>query len=286
MPIYGHWIKVEKDNLVLSCRTFASCIRSIFLVEINSNTDSKIAISFSGLPRRSVRNYLRFKIFTLGLRHVDVFIHSWMDPEDRSYYSHNPARGNEKSPIFQKAIIRLLYRPRLFKVQGIESWDLGNNLLNDKSVERHHPHGAKYIYGMESFKAHLLSSNISMWKSIEESFLLVENYSNEKNEPYDFVIRMRFDVLPTIKLKEILSDLRRNEVLIPETGHPKGMLNDWFAIGTYQNMKLYSNLFNEILDVFKLVVKEHESWCNEYGLSTHLSKSKVKVKTKDLRMRF
>ena len=246
----------------------------------------RIAIIFSGLPRRSIQNINRFNRFLNDTDNVDVFIHSWSDPKNRSYNSPNPLRLSEKSLPLQDVLIDWLYKPIARKKDKPESWELEGLRITDLALEKFHDYWGGYARGREYFKDHILSNNISMWRSIFLGYRIFDDYKQSNNLEYQYVLRMRFDVLPELNLPEILKLAEIDKVLIPETGHPIGMANDWFAVGTPKLMEIYTNMFAEFPEIFELVQKKYGAWCNEYGLSEHLARQKILVKTSNLKMSF
>lgn len=79
------------------------------------------------------------------------------------------------------------------------------------------------------------------------AFSLMENYSKSNNIKYDIVIFLRADQLFETPLP--ILTITDNTIYIPMDNDHCG-LNDQFAIGNFQSMKFYCNLFNEIQNIF------------------------------------
>jgi len=168
-----------------------------------------------------------------------------------------------------------------------ESWDLGSDVeISDASMKEFYPWGLNYDGDYENFKHHLLSNNISMWKSIKTASEIAFEYSAENNILFDFIIRMRFDVIPSISIDKLVMQIPNNGILVPDTNQPKDMVNDWFAAGRPREMKIYMNLFDSIREIFLDTQSNHGVWCNELGLALHLEQSQIKIRKIDMGMLF
>ena len=246
-----------------------------------------IAILISGLPRRQLQNLWYFRRFIRSQNDIFIFSHYWHDKQDRNLNSPNSKRFHEKAPQFIDQVVKFGFKSIIQKSEIPESWDLGpNSSISDASVEAFYPWGEGYLGGIENFKCHLLSNNISMWNSIKKSFDILDRYAADKKINFDYVVRMRYDVIPSISIDDILMQISDESILVPDTQHPENMTNDWFAIGNVKAMSVYMNFFDNFPEIFLETQIEFGVWCNELGLSKYLRKNRIDVKTADLKMLF
>lgn len=111
-----------------------------------------------------------------------------------------------------------------------------------------------------------------MYQSIKESDLL------RRDQNYDLVIRTRPDVMleQKIDLSNIADQLKSNtkRIIVPNNHwHGSPAINDWVAISTPENMKIYSSVVDYINTYCKNNVKFHP----ETLLAHHLKKNDLEV---------
>lgn len=214
-------------------------------------------------------------------------MHGWINDKDRSYNSHYQHRALEKSYHWQKQIIQILYKPtgKLFENQ--ESYDFNEFDISEKSISNLFPKASsEYIFGRDKWKKHLISSNFSMWDSINRTYILFTEFSINNKINYDLILRMRYDVLPHLSLQQLISNYKNNTVLVPTNNMPPNMICDWFALGEPDIMINYFNVFNTLPDLMLRTQIKHGQWCNELGLYEHLLKNKINVDETEMRMAF
>lgn len=228
----------------------------------------KVAVMFSGLPRGYRGTLLRSR----WLWDVDIFMHGWLQNGFFINQIH-PNRQREKFGIFDKYELRTLFKPKLYKFENPQSWSIENQKMTAESISKHFEWAIDQ--NSEKFLSHMLSNNISMWTSIFESWNLLESYSKMNSVNYDYVIRARYDIFPQVDLDMLLEKIESDSIIVPDTNHPKDMVNDWFAIGTFERMKIYCSLISKFPEILQAVQDQHGSWCNELGLSFHLQQSGV-----------
>ena len=142
-----------------------------------------------------------------------------------------------------------------------------NLVLSDQQLFKLFPWVNSLDVDLDEFKLYLLNNNLSMWYSLSESFRLMNDYSKLKNIKYDFVIRSRFDVFARrIPANFEFENDNQNYVIIQDMKLPKGMINDWFALGDFEGMKNYCSVFDNFADTYGEVLKKYQYWCNEFGL--------------------
>ena len=169
------------------------------------------------------------------------------------------------------------------------SWACEIPTLNSDMLRKVYPHSVVNGELQSFFGEHLLSNNISMWKSIYDSYKLFNNYQNRPEQrKYDYVIRARTDVFPEVNLRELINLIDQNNVIVvPETfSHPRNEINDWFAMGTNVSMAKYSELFNSVDEIILECLYKYNYWTNEAGLKLHLDRNGLEVVKIPLKMKF
>ena len=237
----------------------------------------KVAVLFSGLPR-GFRGTIKRNPW---LRRADVFMHGWHETGSNSNEIH-PSREKEVFKFTDRAQLQILYRPKSILFERPESWSIEGEGIIPNSIPKHYQWAINK--DPETFLNQMLSNNISMWVSISRSWKLFEDFQQHASKEYDVVIRARYDIFPRIDLGWIEKTFYQDAVVIPDTNHPENMLNDWFAMGSLENMKAYCSLGNNFEEIFRSVQNNRSSWCNEYGLFEHLKDLKISVK--ELAMKF
>ena len=107
--------------------------------------------------------------------------------------------------------------------------------------------------------------------ALYECFKLIREY-------YDCIIRYRIDGYPTEKID--LKTLSLNDFVYTPRNMRQGVsdiyprINDQFAIGNFDNMKIYFDNYNNIE---KYVKKDPKNGQFETCLSCHLSENNVKI---------
>jgi len=78
---------------------------------------------------------------------------------------------------------------------------------------------------------------------IEESFKLLKNYETKKNMKFDIICRTRSDVIYINNIDVDSFDI--NKITIPHFHSYEG-INDRFAIGNRENMKVYMEMYSNL----------------------------------------
>lgn len=244
----------------------------------------KAALCLSGQPRVVEVGYQ--KLYNTVLKHndVDVFIHTWFDPENLSTQSVIP--GREAHALSPNAINRLveLYQPKKIVVDKPKVWNRHFE-YPQKTFERAHTWVFEVRGGVEEAKKYLDNTSHCMWYSIMMSNLLKEQYATETNTHYDYVIRNRIDYGPHLELN--LQDPPENGVVYYQhLEQPDGMIADWFAMGSNNAMNVYAGVFNSLGPLVKQSNEREGYWCNEMLLKHHLINNDIKAEPIDLQVHY
>lgn len=189
----------------------------------------KIAMTISGQPRQYAAGFLECKKWFLDKYDIDVYLHSWVDKEFYKYDFFDEGKLQNTYTATENTYKELLelYKPK--------------NYLFEKAIT----FDATDIKGSNNQR---LNSQLGMWMSLKRAWDLVE----ESGIKYDYVIRTRYDlqftnyVIESCPLISNITQLDPNQVNLFDyhnDNHRKLNVNDLFAIGGYDVMKIYHNLF-------------------------------------------
>lgn len=242
----------------------------------------KIAICLSGHLRtyqHTIGNFLKLRDFLKQLGEVDVFISTWDILNSNSSWSRSLNTTSENNNNINEKEIIELYKPTKINIQNFNSLKhlfLTKNFTSFKPSEelKDSRRGDKdLLYSIPQFYKIFDCNSL---KSLEE---------NEKGFTYDFVIRQRFDHFFSNFID--LNSLDKDIVYIGiehqyNLQDPKWTLSngysacDQFAIGSSQNMDLYSSVYTNLSNLMK---KETYSECGERTLWEHLKFLGIKTET-------
>lgn len=219
----------------------------------------KIALCFSGQPRKLEESYNQFKTIFLEKYDIDVFVHTWFD----SSYAGKPFdysiqyQRNEMWNPNTVQLIHDLYKPKSCIIEPQKEFDMSKFANAEFQLQR--PFIVK-----------------SMWFSIKESNRLKLEYES-KTAKYDCVIRCRFDTL-----------IKKFELSIPEqdltkihiSGEIQPYCNDQFAFSNSENMDYYSSLYDNLENYF--FNHNVKNLVNENILTYHLRNTQKHFHTDDM----
>ena len=159
----------------------------------------KVALCLSGQPRVVDVGYHKLSQAILHHDDVDVFIHTWFDPENLSTNSVIP--GRESHSLDPQAIDKLVsyYNPKKIYVEKPKSWKR-NYGFPDKCFTHGWTWGPEVAGGIEVAKEYCINTTHSMFYSMMMANLIKEQYSSETGVEYDLVIRNRIDYSPHVVL--------------------------------------------------------------------------------------
>ena len=189
----------------------------------------KIAMTISGQPRQYAAGFLECKKWFLDKYDIDVYLHSWIDKKFYKYdfFDEGKLQNTYTADENTYSEILELYKPKDYLFEKAINFD------------------ATDIKGSNNQR---LNSQLGMWMSLKRAWDLLE----ESGIKYDYVIRTRFDlqftdhVIESCPLISNITQLDPNQVNLFDyhnDNHRKLNVNDLFAIGGYDVMKVYHNLF-------------------------------------------
>jgi len=91
---------------------------------------------------------------------------------------------------------------------------------------------------------------------IEQSYLMMENYEKENNITFDYILRVRNDVI--FKEPIILDTFSLDKIIVPNFHYWIG-INDRFAVGNREAMITYMHMYSNIYKISKSNLKQNNT---------------------------
>lgn len=217
---------------------------------------SKVALCISGQPRKALETYPYIYEYIIKPNNADVFIHMHYDSNNRYIEKAHADNGNclleEK---IDKKVIEL-YQPKSYLIECPRNFQKPNIKIPEKRLENIKRMNCHKNWTDEEHRSHIVKQLTSMYYSIYKSNELKEVYANENGIVYDYVIRIRFDILPREPI--ICSNIDPNYIHYLEIGQPDDLISDWLNIGSNSIMNIYSSLYlnMDYLNTFNYYKKE------------------------------
>jgi hypothetical protein len=217
---------------------------------------AKVALCISGQPRRALETFHYINENIIKPNNADVFIHMHYDADNLYVEKAHADNGN---CFLQRGIDKHIieaYCPKRYLIESPRNFQKPNikitetRLSNIKQMNRHK------TWTAEEHRAHIVKQLTSMYYSIYKSNELKEVYANETVIVYDYVIRIRFDILPLLPI--LCKDLDPNYIHYLDIGQPDELISDWLNIGSNDIMNIFSSLYLNMgyLNTFRYYKKE------------------------------
>jgi len=203
-------------------------------MELGYLNNMKIAMTISGQPRRHKHGFKELKKWFLDKYDIDVYLHAWHSKEFHKYNFFNEGKLEKTYQIKDQLYQELLdwYKPKNY---------LFEQAINFDASDTKGSHNQR------------LNSQMGMWMSLKRVWDLVE----DSGIKYDLIIRTRYDLLFTHHVAydcPFLTDITKldpkklNYFDYPKSWNPIDFqINDYFAIGGYEVMKNYHNVFPHMI---------------------------------------
>ena len=189
----------------------------------------KIAMTISGQPRSAAEGFIECKKWLLDKYDIDVYLHAW---EDKEFFKYD---------FFNEGKVQHVYKSSEKLYNNLLRWYQPKDYLFEQAIK----FDATDIKGNNNQR---LNSQLGMWMSLKRAWDLVE----ASGIKYDYIIRTRYDLEFTDHINEDCSlitdilNLDPNQVNLFDYTHDSHRVlnvNDLFAVGGYDVMKIYHNLF-------------------------------------------
>jgi hypothetical protein len=201
----------------------------------------RVAVCLSGQPRKALDTYSNIYEYIIKPNNADVFIHMHYDASNSYIEKTHMDNGScFCEPNVDKTIIDL-YKPKRFLVEAPRNFQKPAFNVPEKRVDAVVRMNAHKNMSRDVAKPHFVKQMTSMFYSIYKSNELKELYANENNIQYDYVIRIRFDLLPEQPI--YCSQLDPRFIHYIEMGHPDNLISDWFNIGSNAIMNIYASMY-------------------------------------------
>jgi hypothetical protein len=226
----------------------------------------RIAVCFSGQIRTGVESSSNLLNF-IGdlLPYTDFFIHTW-DIETKKNY--NAARVISRNSFLKEETVSKIIEIYNPKKIVIENW---NDLLQKDEGS---------VNGIK-----ILSQIPPLWYSFTKSVELKLEYENEMNFEYDYVIKLRPDIIfpqnRNLKKEIEFGDFKntnnvyienRQTIVDMNTHH----IDDVYFISSSKNMNIASKYYYGLYDVINKS-NIHMGWPFQYGFAPYLLKNNLNV---------
>jgi hypothetical protein len=216
----------------------------------------KIALCLSGHMRSFERTYPTLYFYLLKNHDVDIFIHTW----DKLGFSCQFKTDNMLNDTSEKLDqIHNLYKPKSIIVES------------SSFVEELKRQGNEYAPHLANEPKHV-GHMAAMFYKIYAANAIRKKYQLETGTEYDWVIRCRPDLLFSNEITLPL-EKKPETIWLPQSSCSPGWYNDQFAIGSSDDMDLYSSAFFDISEYFK---SKNEFYPEKFMVWT-LNKKNLKV---------
>lgn len=200
----------------------------------------KVAILLPGLTRNYLESYNNLKENLLDKYDCDIFISTWditgKFNRNKGEKNYNKQYINEKEYIDINDIISL-YKPKSICMDCFEEFKITNKERIQKFMKKNN---------FTSYTKNL-NSIFSQWYKIKNVFSLYYEYSKKNSIKYDFIIKLRFDVIfKPINLNYLI---KNNVYFLKYWGKDVNLfgLQDYIFLSRDENyMLLVCNLYNFI----------------------------------------
>lgn len=198
-----------------------------------SSGKKRIAVCISGLARTFDKTIANFRQHVLDADNCefDIFISTW-DQVDSKKSTEVAVRDRKALDGELSEVDLRVYSPALIEVESLFEWPR-------ETIEK---------YKIKRSDTYVPSTLFMLYK-IWCADLARQRFEKIHNFKYDLVVRTRFDLRMTERMKY---DLGNFDILIPKMRTPtctefnRTWVNDTFAVGTSDSMKIYSDIYQNI----------------------------------------
>jgi hypothetical protein len=216
----------------------------------------RVAVCLSGQPRSVRETFPYIYNNIIKPNNADVFIHTYFDPDNLYMEKIQLDRGNCSIDASIMDTVLELYKPKVYLVEKPKNFTKINFKMTEFRLKSSRELNKHKNWTDEEHTKHIIKQMMSQYYSIYKSNELKENYANENGFVYDFVIRLRFDLVP----HQILTceHYNPNFIYYQAMGHPDHLISDWINFGSNLIMNIYSSIYLhfEYLNTLDFFTKE------------------------------
>ena len=201
-----------------------------------------IAIILYGQPREYMKGYNNIMTFIKNQNNCnfDFFYHTWKLKENQSY-QYSPWRNIDKNTlIYNDNIIndlQNLYNPISCEIENQEDIIFNESLYKNTLLYNN----------TTGLRITNINNTLYQMYSRNKARDLLNNYLNENNKNYDFVIFVRFDigVMPIININE----LEKNKTYISNSLYPRKCFPDFCIISPTNIFLEWFNIYDKLSEL-------------------------------------
>lgn len=167
---------------------------------------------------------------------------------------------------------------------------LANNAKNPNDIKHffekpsveNHFHFSKELEVVKfNYYSYYPYNTLCMFYSLQQSNILANSWKQENNIEFDFVVRMRSDIIFTAPIN--LSHLNKDQITLFYAGPHPGKFgiytkNDHFAIGNPKNMNIYNDVCNYVPAYYSIIKID---FIPEILLGYHLNRYNISLNIMD-----
>jgi len=222
----------------------------------------KTALIICGQPRFIEECFPLIEENVIKPNDADVFAHLWFSEGlCKKPFKHGGA-GEWKNQRIKKDSVRKfeeLYNPISMEVEEPRVF-LNSSISFDNSLKRYFQ-GAIDNPEEPDFRARTIRDNYSAKYSLLQSNLLKKTHELENDFEYDYVIKIRTDLICNSKIE--VQHYDPDLVHYKDMNQPDGMISDWMNLSSSKNMNVYSSVFATFEFALEECVKDTGAYCNE-----------------------
>jgi hypothetical protein len=204
----------------------------------------RVAVCLSGQPRSVRETFPYIYNNIIKPNNADVFIHTYFDPDNLYMEKIQLDRGNCSIDASIMDTVLELYKPKVYLVEKPKNFTKINFKMTEFRLKSSRELNKHKNWTDEEHTKHIIKQMMSQYYSIYKSNELKENYANENGFVYDFVIRLRFDLVPRQILK--CEDYNPNFIYYQAMEHPDHIISDWINFGSNLIMNIYSSVYLQL----------------------------------------
>lgn len=216
----------------------------------------RVAVCLSGQPRSVKETFPYIYNNIIKPNNADVFIHTYFDKDNLYIEKTHLDRGSCTTDETIVDTVLQLYKPKAYLVEKPKNFSKINLKMTEFRLKSSRELNKHRNWTDEEHIKHIIKQIMSQYYSIYKSNELKENYANEHGFVYDYVIRLRFDLVPRQIL--ICEHYNPNFIYYQAMGHPDNIISDWINFGSNLIMNIYSSIYLhfEYLNTLDFFTKE------------------------------
>jgi len=219
-------------------------------------TQPRVAVCISGQPRAAKETFHFIMNNIIRPNNADVFIHMNYNPSEPYIEKSHADNGRcNLEPGIDKWVLDN-YKPIRAMVELPRDYKNSIIGISDKRLANHKKMNAHKNWTNEQHREYITRQMYNMYYSIYKVNELKELYILETGSRYDYVFRLRFDILPRDVIQA--RDYNPNFIYYLDINQPNALISDWINFGSNAIMNIYASIFLhlEYLNNFRFMKQE------------------------------